>query len=90
MGLDTLPEKDQEKALLSVGRIIFQAVLIRVMEKLNPREKDQFTKLLTEKPDDEKTILDFLKSKTPNLNEIVNEEVASFKKESLDFIKQIK
>lgn len=90
LGIDILPEKEQEEALLRIGRIIFQSVLIRVMEQLNAKEKDQFTKLLTEKPDDEKAILDFLKSKIPNLNEIVNEEVASFKKESLDFMKQIK
>lgn len=90
IGLDVLPEKEQEEALLRIGKIIFQAVLIRVMAKLNSREKDQFTKLLTEKPNDEKAILDFLKSKIPNLNEIVNEEVASFKKESLDFMEEIK
>lgn len=90
LGIDTLPEKEQEEALLRVGKIIFQSVLIRVMEQLNANEKDQFTKLLTEKPDDERAILDFLKSKIPNLNEIVNEEVASLKKESLDFMKQIK
>jgi len=41
---------------------------------------------LTEKPDDEKAILDFLKSKIPNFNKIVNEEVADFKRESLDFM----
>ncbi|PIR71538.1 MAG: hypothetical protein CO145_02430 [Candidatus Nealsonbacteria bacterium CG_4_9_14_3_um_filter_37_13] len=90
LDIDALPEKEQEEALLRVGKIIFQSVLIRVMEKLNSEEKDQFTKLLTEKPDDEKAILDFLKSKIPNFNEIVNEEVAGFKKESLDFMKRIK
>lgn len=90
LDLDILPAREQEEALLRVGKIIFQSVLIRVMEQLNSKEKDKFTKLLTEKPDDEKAILDFLKSKIPNLNEIVNEEVASFKKESLDFIKKIK
>ncbi|MDI6603324.1 MAG: hypothetical protein QME57_04460 [Patescibacteria group bacterium] len=90
LGIDTLPEKEQEEVLLRIGKIIFQSVLIRVMERLNSKEKDQFTRLLTEKPDDEKAILDFLKSKISNFNEIVNEEIISFKKESLDFMKQIK
>ena len=89
LGLDKLPEKEQEEALLTIGSIIFQAVLIKVMEELTEKEKDQFEKLLTEKPDDEEAILGFLKAKVPNLNEIVNEEVAKFKQESLDFMKKI-
>lgn len=90
LGIGVLAKKEQEEVLLRIGKIIFQSVLIRVMERLNSKEKDQFMRLLTEKPDDEKGILDFLKSKIPDFNEIVNEEVASFKKESLDFMKQIK
>jgi len=90
LGLDVLSEKEQEEALLRIGQIIFQSVLIRVMEELTAKEKDQFAKLLTERPDDEKVIFDFLKSKIPNLEEIVNEEVAAFKKESLEFIEKIK
>ncbi|MDI6884669.1 MAG: DUF5663 domain-containing protein [Hadesarchaea archaeon] len=89
LGLDKLPEKEQEEALLTIGRIIFQAVLIRVMNELTAKEKDQFEKLLTEKPDDEETILKFLQTKVPNLNEIVNDEVAKFKKESIDFMKKV-
>lgn len=89
LGIDTLPEKEQEEVLLKVGTIIFQSVLARVMDVLEPEEKDQFTKILTEKPDDEKAIMEFLESKVSNLDEIVNEEVANFKKESLDFMDQI-
>jgi hypothetical protein len=90
LGIETLPEKEQEEILLRIGKIIFQSVLIRVMERLNSKEKDEFTQLLTEKPDDEKAILDFLKSKIPDLDEIVNEEVATFKKEVVDFAKETK
>ncbi len=90
LGLDMLPEKEQQEALLRVGKIIFQSVLIRVMEELNTKGKNQLTKLLTEKPDDEKIILDFLKSKIPDLNKIVNEEIIHFKQESLGFMREIK
>lgn len=89
LGLDALPEKDQEEALLTVGKIIFQTVLIRVLQELTEKEKDQFEKLLTEKPDDEETILSFLQAKIPHLNDIVNEEVAKFKRETVDFMKKI-
>lgn len=90
LGIDNLPQKEQEETLLSIGRIIFQSVLIRVMEELDDKGKDEFEKILTENPNDEEAILNFLRSKLPNLDEIVNEEVVKFKQESVDFIKKIK
>lgn len=90
LGLGKLPEKEQEEALQSIGRIIFQAVLIRTMEELDEKSKDEFEKILTEKPNDESAILEFLQTKIPNLNEIVNDEVSKFKQESVDFMKAIK
>ncbi|MBI4691842.1 MAG: hypothetical protein HY773_00110 [Candidatus Terrybacteria bacterium] len=89
LGLDKLSEKEQEEALQSIGRIIFQSVLIRVMEEMDDKGKDEFEKVLSEKPNDEEAILNFLQTKLPNLNEIVNEEVAKFKQESVDFMKKI-
>jgi hypothetical protein len=90
LGLEELPEKEQEEMLLSMGRIIFQSILIRTMEELDEKSKDEFEKILSEKPNDEETILGFLQSKLPNLNEIVNDEVSKFKQESIDFMKAIK
>lgn len=90
LGLDTLPGKEQEETLLSIGRIIFQSVLIRTMEELDENSKDEFEKILSEKPNDEEAILAFLQSKLPNLNEIVQDEVSKFKQESVDFMKAIK
>lgn len=89
LGLDSLPEKEQEEALQSIGRIIFQSVLIRVMEELDDKGKDEFEKILSEKPNDESAILGFLQTKIPNLDEIVNNEVSKFKQESVDFMKAV-
>lgn len=90
LGLDKLPEKEQEEAFLSIGRIIFQSVLIKIMEELDEKGKNEFEKILSEKPNDEEVILNFLRSKLPNLDEIVNEEVVKFKQESVDFVKKLK
>jgi len=89
LGLDTLSEKEQEEALLKIGKIIFQSILIKVIEELDDNEIDNFTELLEKNPNDEKVILDFLQAKVPNFNELVNNEVANFKKESMDFMKEI-
>ncbi|MBI5732256.1 MAG: hypothetical protein HY982_02770, partial [Candidatus Magasanikbacteria bacterium] len=74
----------------SIGRIIFQGVLIRVMGLLGEKDKDEFDKLLAEKSDDEEAVLKFLQAKLPNLDEIVNNEIAMFKRESLDFMKGLR
>jgi len=90
LGLDKLPQKDQEEMLLMIGRLIFQGVIIRVMSLLSEKDKDDFDKLLSEKIEDEEAVLKFLESCVPNLNEIINDEVSSFKKESGEFMKNLK
>lgn len=90
LGLGDLPEKEQEEALMTIGKIIFQSVLIRVMDDLSDEDAGAFEKLLEEKPDDQEAILGFLQAKVSNLDEIVNDEVAKFKQESVDFISKIK
>lgn len=82
LGLDLLSAEDQEKALLSIGKIIFQAVLIRIMEVMSVKDKDELDKLLSKKIGEEE-LLTFLQSKEPNLDKIVEAEVIKFKEESL-------
>lgn len=88
LGIDKLPEKDQEEALLMIGRIIFQAVLLRVMDELGATEKTKFEKLLSSEKDQDK-ILNFLKENVPNLEQIAQEEIAKFKSESSGLMSQI-
>ncbi len=87
LGFDKLPQKDQEEALLSAGKVIFQAVLIRVLDILDEKEKEEFEKIIKESPDDQEKIMKFLNSKVPNLEEISREEIANFRKECLNLLK---
>lgn len=89
LGLDKLPQNEQEEALLTIGKLIYQGVLIRVMNELSEKDKDEFDKLLTEKVDDQEAVLNFLKSKIPHLDDLVNEEIANFKRESVEFMKNV-
>jgi hypothetical protein len=89
LGLDGLPEEEQEKAMLKIGEIIFKGVMVRVLQELNDKEAKEFEELISNKPDDQEAILNFLQKKVPNLDEITNEEVARFKQESLDFMNKL-
>ncbi|MEA2092561.1 MAG: DUF5663 domain-containing protein [Patescibacteria group bacterium] len=89
LGLDSLPEEEQKKAFLKIGEIIFSGVLSRVLDELSDEEAAEFEKIISEKPDDEETVMGFMKAKVSNLDEIVNEEITKFKKESVDFMNEI-
>ena len=87
--MENLPEADQTEVLLGIGRIIQQNIILRVINELQEKDKDEFDKLLEEKPDDQEAILNFLKSKIPGLDGIVEEEIKNFKEKSTDLMKKI-
>lgn len=89
LGLDKLSQAEQEEVLLSIGKLIYQGVIVRVMNELSEKDKEEFDKLLMEKIDDQEAVFNFLKSKIPHLDELVNEEIGKFKKESLEFMKKV-
>lgn len=78
------------ETLFGIEKIIFQSVLLRIIERLSDDDADNFEKLLEEKPDDEEAILSYLRSKNSNFDIIVNEEADKFKKEAIDFMNKIK
>jgi hypothetical protein len=91
LGLDLLPQEEREKILLDIGEIIFRGVIMKVMDVMNEKDKNDFEKVLDEanKSEDDDQIGIFLMEKVPNLDAIVSTEVENFKKESLDFMNQI-
>lgn len=78
------------ETLFGIEKIIFQSVLLRIIERLSDDDADNFEKLLEEKPNDEEAILSYLRSKNSNFDIIVNEEADKFKKEAVDFMNKIK
>jgi hypothetical protein len=87
LGIDKLPPEKAEEMMATIGRILYQAVLIRVMERLTDPEKEEFGALL-DRGADEDAVLAFLTAKVPDLNSIVEEEVAKFKTESMSVLRR--
>lgn len=90
IGLDLLSQDQQEEALLNIGEIIFQAVLVKSMEFLNDQDKDEFEKLFDSDQNNEDVVINFLREKIPEFDRIISEEVEKFKTESADFIEDVK
>lgn len=88
LGLDALPQDQQEQALQGISKIIFQSVIIKLLEKMNDEDAAEFEKVMEANMDNEEVVLSFLQSKFPDLDNIVSGEIAKFKQEGVDFMKQ--
>lgn len=89
MGLDGLSEEDKTEVALTISRIIQQNVILRVLDALSEEDKNEFDALLSEKGQNQEEVLAFLQSKIPNLDAIVDEEIAKFKKDGAELMKNI-
>ncbi len=87
LGLENLPEKDQREILLSFSKIVFQAIMLRLLDEMPDETKEELGKLLEEKPEDDEALYNFLKEKVPNFDRICAEEIAKLKAESLEYLK---
>lgn len=81
LGLENLTDEKKEEFILKIGGLIQQNVLLRILNELPEKDKDEFDKVLAEE-NDEKT-LTFLQSKISNFDELVKEEIAKFKEEAV-------
>jgi len=78
LNLDNLPEKEKEEIVLRIGSIIYQNVLMRVMEIMPDKDQDEFEKLLDNNAKPEE-VFAFLKNSVRDFEKIVNEEAEKFK-----------
>ncbi len=78
LDLSALSVGEQQEILIRTGTVIYQNVLMRVMEILTEEEQDKFEKLLDNEAKPEE-IFTFLKSKVKNFEQIIEEEAAKFK-----------
>ena len=85
LGIDTLPEDKQKEALEKLGELVYQEVMLRVLDVLSEEEKDEFEKLIEKTPDPE-LMFSFLALKVPNFEEIVNEETQKLKNETAEIM----
>jgi len=82
-GLGSLAPEKQLEMVERIGRIIYQAVLVRTLDILSEKDQNEFDLLLdqdTTTPDD---VLAFLQKKIPTFEQILLEERKSIKEDLL-------
>ncbi len=88
LGLDKLSQTEREDILLSIGSIIYQEVLMRVMETMSDKNKDEFEKLLDENSKPEE-IFEFFRNKAPDFEKIIKEETEKFESNTSSLLNEI-
>lgn len=81
--LDALSPEKLEETLARIGALIFKSVMMTSLERMSEREKERLDKLYNNNPVNLPAALEYIQSKVPDFEKIVEEEVAKFKEESL-------
>ena len=81
--IDKLPEEKQEEMINRVGKIIFQAVLMRVLPLLEENDLQAYEKMIESAvaPDE---LMEFFIEKVPGFLQIIAEESENFRKEAAE------
>ena len=82
-GLQSLPEMKQVEMVDRIGRMLYQALLVRSLDILSEVEQTEFDLLLDEDTTTPEEVMKFLKSKIPTFDIMVTEERNKMKEDLL-------
>ncbi|MBU2158701.1 hypothetical protein KJ848_00750 [Patescibacteria group bacterium] len=68
--LDQLPEQEQEEIMSDVGSIIFQSYMIKLMQLMDPKTKEEFGALIDGDASEEE-VAAFVEANVPDSNKII-------------------
>ena len=92
LGIDSLELEERKEVLERIGKLIYQGVMIQVIEKLDEKSVDELEKIVEthgESPEGGIKILEFIKSKKIDIESIVEEETIRFKQDSYDLMSSL-
>ncbi len=80
--LTELPEVEQEQIILDLNDLIFQGTIVRLLEQMDEKTQDQFTKLLDLDASEEE-VSAFVQKHVPNSHEAIKDTVAELTEDIL-------
>lgn len=82
-GLGSLSLDKQNEAVERIGRMLYQAILVRSLDILSEEEQTEFDLLLDEDTTTPQSVLVFLQSKIPTFGLLLQEEREKLKEDIL-------
>ena len=86
--LGSLPEEEQNDIIERIGSLIFQGILMRVMEGMPENLQSEFEDML-DKDASPEMIIGFLRENVSDFENIAKEEAEKFQRESMSVMNQI-
>lgn len=82
-GLGDLPQEEQIDMVDRIGRLIYQAVLVRSLDILSEAEQEELDLLLDEDTSTPEDVVIFLEHKIPTFRLLLKEEIGKLKADIL-------
>jgi hypothetical protein len=81
--LESLPEGKRFAIVDKIGRIMYQAILVKSLDILSDKEQDGLDELLDKNSTTPQQVLAFLRSKIPTFDQLIRDERRSLKEDLL-------
>lgn len=89
-GLDKLEPEQQEAALRQLGDVLFKRVMLRLSDELSEDQLAGLDQALKREEQESGVVVQFLRAEVSNADQLINEEIAAFKAETMDLAQYIK
>lgn len=82
-GLQSMSPEKQEEMVERIGRMLYQAILVRSLDILSEKEQNEFDTILDNDDTTPQNVLAFLESKIPTFQTLLSEEKMNLKRDIL-------
>ena len=84
LGMDAMTPEEAVAFFDAFGNIVWQRIVLRLNEELSDEQKSKLDVLLAKQPQDPQELGSFFLNEVSSFEEMVNEEVAGYKKELME------
>ncbi|PIR40304.1 MAG: hypothetical protein COV33_00495 [Candidatus Zambryskibacteria bacterium CG10_big_fil_rev_8_21_14_0_10_34_34] len=79
-GLENMDSREQEQMIEKIGNMLFESVVERAVDIMDEDAMNEFDRTIDDAGNDYQKIISFLKSKVPDFDKIVSEELSRLKR----------
>ncbi len=87
LDLSELPTKEQEEILVDINDLVVKGTIIRILERMDEKNKNDFAEFLNTNPSGEE-IANFIDAHVSNADDIVQETITDFASDILAVTKK--
>jgi chaperone required for assembly of F1-ATPase len=87
LGMDMLTAEERVKFLDEMGTVLQRRAMIRVWDELTEEQKDEMDRIAKASEKAPNAVLQYVAGVLPNLENLIQEEIAGYKKELMELFK---